>query len=270
MTMRTLMLTMLAAGYLALTAGCREETPVPVYGLIWSDEFEGPAGQLPSSGKWIFDTGTDWGNNQLEWDTDLPTNVSLDGQGNLAITARREEFSGQSYTSGRIKTKGLFERRYGRFEARIKLPVGQGIWPAFWMLGNDIDGVHWPNCGEIDIMEYRGQEPQILHGSVHGPGYSGDGALTKTHVLGQGGFTFSFHEFAVEWSPQGIIWFIDGYAYHTVTSIDLPAGTNWVFDHPFFLLLNLAVGGDWVGPPDITTEFPQTMLVDYVRVYGEK
>jgi len=255
---------------LALTAGCREETPVPVYGLIWSDEFEGPAGQLPSSGKWIFDTGTDWGNNQLEWDTDLPTNVSLDGQGNLAITARREEFSGQSYTSGRIKTKGLFERRYGRFEARIKLPVGQGIWPAFWMLGNDIDGVHWPNCGEIDIMEYRGQEPQILHGSVHGPGYSGDGALTKTHVLGQGGFTFSFHEFAVEWSPQGIIWFIDGYAYHTVTSIDLPAGTNWVFDHPFFLLLNLAVGGDWVGPPDITTEFPQTMLVDYVRVYGEK
>ena len=134
---------------------------LPEYGIIWQDEFEGPAGQLPDPAKWVFDVGTDWGNLQLEFDTDRAENVSLDGGGNLAIVARREDFGGQEYTSGRIKTKGLFEQTYGRFEARIKLPVGQGIWPAFWMLGADIDDVHWPQCGEIDIMEYLGQEPRV-------------------------------------------------------------------------------------------------------------
>jgi beta-glucanase (GH16 family) len=253
---------------LAALSGCSEDEPPQEYGLLWQDEFEGPAGEFPDPQKWRFDLGTGWGNAQLEYDTDRPANVSLDGEGHLAIIARREEFQGQPYTSGRIKTKGLFERSGGRFEARIKLPVGQGIWPAFWLLGADIDEVGWPRCGEIDIMEYRGQEPRILHGSLHGPGYAGNTALTSTHVLAQGGFQLGFHVFAVEWAGDAITWLVDGYAYQTVTPADLPPGAHWVFDHPFFILLNVAVGGHWVGAPDASTEFPQAMLVDWVRVYG--
>jgi beta-glucanase (GH16 family) len=254
---------------LAALTGCSEdEGQAPEFGLVWQDEFEGPAGQLPDSTRWRFDTGTDWGNRQLEYDTDRPENVSLDGEGHLAITARAEEYGEQLFTSGRIKTKGLFARTHGRFEARIKLPIGQGIWPAFWLLGANIDQVPWPGCGEIDIMEYRGQEPRVLHGTLHGPGYSGDDALSSMHTLAQGGFHLGFHVFAVEWTAQSITWLVDGYAYQTVTPADLPPGTRWVFDRPFFILLNVAVGGRWVGPPDGSTVFPQTMLVDWVRVYG--
>lgn len=260
----------IAAAAVLLAAGCSDdEEPATNYGLIWQDNFEGPAGQLPDPEKWQFDIGTDWGNNQLEYDTNRPENVSLDGQGNLAITAREEEYSGQSYTGGRIKTKDLFEQERGRFEARIKLPIGQGIWPAFWMLGHDIDDVSWPQCGEIDIMEYRGQEPRVLVGSVHGPGYAGSNPISQEHTLAQGGFHLGFHVFAIEWDNEGIRWFVDGFNYHTVTPADIPAGTDWVFDHPFFMLLNVAVGGHWVGSPDETTQFPQTMLIDYVKVFGD-
>lgn len=252
-----------------IVAGCGDdESPAPKYGIIWQDEFEGPAGQLPDSSKWVFDVGTDWGNLQLEFDTDRAENVSLDGDGNLAIVARREDFGGQEYTSGRIKTKDLFEQTYGRFEARIKLPIGQGIWPAFWMLGADIDEVHWPQCGEIDILEYLGHEPRSIHGTIHGPGHSGDNAVTRKHTLSQGGFNLGFHEFAIEWGPGVITWFVDGYEYHKVTPGDLPHGAEWVYEDPFFILLNLAVGGRWPGSPDEETVFPQTLLVDYVRVYG--
>ena len=261
---------LLAMALLALvtTPGCGKEADAPVYGLIWQDEFDGPAGQLPDSSKWRFDQGTDWGNLQLEYDTNRPENCSLDGQGRLAITAREEEFAGQSYTSARIKTQGLFERTGGRFEARIQLPVGQGLWPAFWLLGADIDQVGWPACGEIDIMEYRGQYPRQLVGTVHGPGYSGNNAIGSTHTLAQGGFNLGFHDFAIEWDESSITWYVDGFVYHRVTPDDLPAGTRWVFDHPFFIILNVAVGGRWVGSPDASTVFPQTMLVDHVRVYG--
>lgn len=261
----------LGAALLALAAvtGCGDEEEPVRYGLVWQDEFDGPAGQLPDPGKWAFDTGTDWGNAQLEWDTDSPRNVSLDGQGHLAITARREAYQGRDYTSGRIKTQDLFARAYGRFEARIKLPVGQGLWPAFWLLGADIDQVGWPACGEIDVMEYRGQEPRVVHGSLHGPGHYGGGAVTKRHVIAQGGFHLGFHDFAVEWDRGSIAWFVDGYEFQRVTPADLPAGSSWVYDHPFFILLNVAVGGRFVGSPDSTTVFPQTMLVDHVRVYGE-
>ena len=257
-----------ALAALAAASGCREDGDPAPYGLIWQDEFTGPAGLLPDSTRWRCDLGTDWGNGQLEYDTDRPQNASLDGEGHLAITARREDYAGQSYTSGRLTTRGLFEQTRGRFEARIQLPVGQGLWPAFWLLGADIDRVGWPQCGEIDVMEYRGQEPRVLHGSLHGPGYSGGGALTSSHVLAQGGFDLGFHEFAVEWNEEAITWLVDGYAYFTAAPADLPPGTNWVFDHPFFIILNVAVGGRWVGAPDETTAFPQTMLVDYVRVYG--
>ena len=233
--------------------------------LVWEDNFEGPAGQSPDSRKWTFDIGTDWGNAQLEFDTDRPENAALDGQGNLAIVARAESFGGRSYTSARMVTKDLFERTYGRFEARMQLPWGQGIWPAFWMLGANIDDVGWPLCGEIDIMEYRGQEPSRVHGSLHGPGYSGGQPVTKRYDLPNGRFDTGFHVFAVEWKAGEIKWYVDDQLYQTVSAADVPG--DWVYNHPFFIIVNLAVGGNYVGPPNATTVFPQTLLVDYVRVY---
>jgi beta-glucanase (GH16 family) len=272
-----------AIGLLAL-AGCEGAGPLPPTAppngatgggggggggtLVWSDEFSGPAGASPSATRWAFDVGTDWGNAQLEYDTARPSNVSLDGQGRLAITARREAYQGQAYTSGRINTRGLFSRNGGRFEARIQLPTGRGIWPAFWLLGADVATVGWPTCGEIDVMEFRGQEPATIHGSLHGPGYSGGAALTRSFSLSRGGFPDGFHVFAVEWEPTRIRYLVDGVVYQTLTPSSLPSGRRWVFDHPFTILLNVAVGGNYVGPPDGTTTFPQTMLVDYVRVYA--
>ncbi|MDH3215192.1 MAG: glycoside hydrolase family 16 protein [Candidatus Krumholzibacteria bacterium] len=236
--------------------------------LVWQDEFEGPAGQSPDPARWRFDIGTDWGNAQLEYDTERPVNVSLDGAGHLAITAREESYQGQAYTSGRINTYQFFAQARGRFEARIRLPVGQGIWPAFWLLGADFDTVGWPECGEIDIMEYRGQEPRILHGSIHGPGYSGGSAVTGRFELpGSAGLDADFHVFAVEWYGDRITWILDDIRYLTITPSDLPPGARWVFDHPFFVILNVAVGGNFVGPPNASTSFPQTMLVDWVRVF---
>lgn len=236
------------------------------YKLVWQDEFDGPNGQLPDASKWTFDIGTNWGNNQLEYDTDRAENVSLDGNGNLAIIAREETYENRNYTSGRILTRGLYETTYGRIEARIKLPIGQGIWPAFWMLGNNFSSVGWPECGEIDIMEYRGQEPSVVHGSLHGPGYSGGDALTQSYTLGSGRFNDDFHIFAIEWGDNFINWYIDGNHYLTVRPSHL-GDNDWVFDHPFYIILNVAVGGNFVGAPNASTVFPQTMLIDYVRVY---
>lgn len=233
--------------------------------LVWSDEFDGPAGQSPDASKWGYDIGTDWGNDQLEFDTDRPENVSLDGDGNLAIVARKESYEGQNYTSARIVTRGLFEPTYGRIEARIKLPTGQGLWPAFWMLGNDIKTVGWPQCGEIDIMEYRGQHPKAVSGAVHGPGYAGGNPLGRGYVLDEGRFDTSFHTFAIEWTKNRIDWYVD--KDHYLTVLPEHASGEWVFDHPFYIILNVAVGGHWVGSPDSNTTFPQTMLIDYVRVY---
>ncbi|MBD3336964.1 MAG: family 16 glycosylhydrolase [Candidatus Eisenbacteria bacterium] len=248
--------------------GCGSSSTEPEEAtLIWQDEFNGPAGQPPDPAKWNFDIGTDWGNAQLEYDTDRPENVSLDGQGNLAITAREEQYEGSSYTSGRINTRGKFALARGRFEARLQLPVGQGLWPAFWLLGDNFGVVGWPECGEIDIMEYRGQEPNVVHGSLHGPAYSGAGAVTGRFILPGDGFDAGFHTFAVEWKEGAIAWFVDGQVYQRRTPADLPPGGRWVFDHPFFILLNVAVGGSFVGAPDSSTQFPQTMLVDWVRVY---
>ena len=248
---------------LAPLAGCGEEATV--WTLAWEDEFEGPAGAPPDPRSWRFDLGTDWGNNQLEWDTDRPENVSLDGEGRLAITARREPYEGQDYTSGRIHTAGLVEQAEGRIEARIRLPRGRGIWPAFWMLGSDFYEVGWPASGEIDIMEYRGQEPTVVFGSLHGPGYSAGESITGRFDLLRDRFDTGFHTFAIEWRDAEITWFVDDTAYHRVGRDDVPG--PWVFDQPFFLLLNVAVGGGWVGPPDASTTFPQTMLVDWVRLY---
>jgi len=245
--------------------------------LAWGDEFNGPADSPVDTTRWTFDVGGGgWGNNELEYYTDSTRNASMDGAGSLRITAIRETLArkvarcwyGQcQYTSARIKTKVKFEQAYGRFEARLKLPYGQGIWPAFWMLGANIDTVSWPACGEIDIMENIGREPSIVHGTLHGPGYSGASGVGAAYTLSAGRFADDFHTFAVEWEPNVIRWYVDGQLYQTRTPSDLPAGSQWVFDHPFFMLLNVAVGGHWPGSPDATTVFPQTMLVDYVRVY---
>ncbi|MBT4033358.1 MAG: glycoside hydrolase family 16 protein [Candidatus Marinimicrobia bacterium] len=238
--------------------------------IIWQDEFEGPLGQSPDSVNWMYDTWgneSGWGNNQLEYDTDRPENVSLDGAGNLAIVARKESYAGKGYTSARITTQGLRESTYGRFEARIKLPWGQGLWPAFWLLGSDFNTAGWPHCGEIDIMEYRGQEPSIIHGTLHGPGYSGGQGVGTSYLLSNARFDTDFHTFAVEWDLEGISWFVDDVLYQTLDSNDVNG--DWVYDHPFFIILNLAVGGGYVGSPDADTVFPQTMLIDYVRVYQE-
>jgi beta-glucanase (GH16 family) len=252
-------------------------TPTPAaagWTLVWSDEFEGPSGALVDAGKWVFDVGgSGWGNQELESYTDRPRNASLNGEGALAIQALRETYAGpdgvsRQYTSARLKTQGRFEQAYGRFEARLKIPRGQGLWPAFWMLGDDIGSSGWPRCGEIDVMENIGREPKTVHGTIHGPGYSGGGGIGSPFTLPGGALVADdFHVFAVEWEPAAIRWYVDGTLYQTRTPADLPAGQRWVFDHPFFLLLNVAVGGSWPGSPDANTVFPQVMLVDYVRVY---
>ena len=236
--------------------------------IHWNDEFEGPAGALPDPARWNYDLGrgqNGWGNNELQEYTRRPENVSLDGEGHLVIRAIKE--ADGRYTSARLKTQGLFEPRYGRIEARMKLPFGQGIWPALWMLGADIGSIGWPRCGEIDIMEHIGREPSIVHGTVHGPGYSGGNGIGAQTALAAARLSDDFHVFAVDWSPDRIEFFFDGRSYGQVTAARLPTGAAWAFDKPFFLLINLAVGGNWPGYPDATTTFPQTLTVDWVRVY---
>ncbi|PKP46341.1 MAG: glycosyl hydrolase family 16 [Bacteroidetes bacterium HGW-Bacteroidetes-11] len=235
--------------------------------LTWSDEFNGTAGQLPDAGKWKFDLGTGqngWGNSELQSYTNSPANISYDGNGNLVITAIKD---GNSFTSARIKTQGLFAQKYGRFEARLKTPYGPGLWPAFWMLGENIETTPWPQCGEIDIMELRGQEPHIIHGTIHGPGYSGGNPISKAYALTNSRFDTDFHIFAIEWDADKIDFFVDDYLYQRIEKSDVPG--QWVYDQPFFILLNVAVGGNYVGFPTAQTPFPQKMVIDYVRVYQE-
>jgi beta-glucanase (GH16 family) len=235
--------------------------------LLWSDEFNGPPGSPPDPAKWVYDLGGDgWGNRELEVYTDGRANSYLDGQGHLVIQALQP--TPGTFTSARLKTQGKFAFEYGRVEARIRIPYGQGIWPAFWMLGADMQRNAWPACGEIDIMENIGREPDTVHGTVHGPGYSGDRGIGKPFRIATGRFADDYHLYAVEWTPERIDFLVDGQTYHTVTPASLPAGTKWVYDHPFFVILNVAVGGAWPLNPDKTSVFPQTMLVDYVRVYG--
>ncbi|MCP4425068.1 MAG: glycoside hydrolase family 16 protein [Chloroflexi bacterium] len=233
------------------------------WNLVWQDEFDGDE---VNRDDWAFDLGRGaggWGNHELQWYTDRPENVRLE-DGILIIEAREEEFIRSDYTSGRMKTEGLQAWQFGRVEARIQIPTGQGIWPAFWMLGTE--GGNWPNIGEIDIMENIGREPNKVHGTVHGPGYSGANGVGTGHTLTAEPFADDFHIFAVEWEPDAIRWYVDDNHYNTITPDDVPG--DWVYDdHPFFLILNVAVGGDWPGSPNETTTFPQQMLVDYIRVY---
>jgi beta-glucanase (GH16 family) len=242
--------------------------------VTWSDDFNGAAGSAPDPAKWTLETGGSGnGNHELQYYTNSTSNAALDGNGNLVITARKNTDPGLQcwygtcqYTSARLNTARTFTQKYGHFESRIKVPRGQGMWPAFWMLGDNLGSAGWPNSGEIDIMENVGKEPGTVHGTIHGPGYSGSGGIGAAYTLPGGkSFADDFHVFAVDWSPEKITWSVDGQAYETRTPADLN-GNKWVYDHPFFLILNLAVGGDWPGSPDGNTSFPQTMTIDYVRV----
>jgi beta-glucanase (GH16 family) len=267
---------------LALALGCgggssspKTQEPAPTQGtwtLTWSDEFSGANGSAPDPAKWGFDLGGGgWGNAELETYTSRPQNVVVK-DGNLVITALKETFTGtdgitRDYTSARLKTQGLFSQSGGRFEARMKLPVGQGLWPAFWMLGNDISSNGWPTCGELDILESIGRQPATAFGTLHGPGYSGGNGLQVSTNLASGKLADGFHLYAVEWEGTSIRFYLDDQLYGTRSATDMPSGSVWVFDHPFFMILNLAVGGAWPGNPDASTVFPQQLLVDYVRVY---
>ncbi|MEL7271468.1 MAG: glycoside hydrolase family 16 protein [Bacteroidota bacterium] len=251
-------------------AGCETDdtqTVATFTNLILDENFDTDG--APNDALWSFDIGNGidgWGNQELQYYTDRTENVTVQN-GVLLITAQQEDFEGSQYTSGRLLTKDKFEEEYGRFEARMRLPYGRGIWPAFWMLGADIDDNPWPGAGEIDIMEYRGQEPTVLIGSVHGPGYSGGEAVSKEYTLENDRFDTGFHVFGIEWGPNYINYYVDDVLYNQITPEDVPG--QWVFNKPFYILVNLAVGGTFVGPPNAQTEFPQTLIVDYVRVYKQ-
>ena len=236
--------------------------------LTWRDEFEGAAGTRPDPARWTYDLGASgWGNAELQEYTDSASNAAMDGRGNLAIVAR---YDGGRYTSARLKTQDRYAQQYGRIAARIRLPQGKGIWPAYWMLGADFGDVGWPTSGEIDVMENVGHEPSVIHSSLHGPTTSAPYNLTAARTLQQGAWHEGFHVFAAEWAPRSIAFSVDRAEYARFRPADLPEGGRWVFDHPFFVLLNIAVGGTWPGSPDGSTRFPQTMLVDYVRLYQRR
>jgi len=270
-----LMLTCLQGPLQYATPSSSASKPSKHWVMTWSDEFNGPNGSPPDATKWsLVNGGNGFGNNELEYYTSRSQNVHQE-KGKLVIEAVKEEFTGpdgvkRNYTSARMKTAGHFSQKYGRFEARIKIPFGQGMWPAFWMLGDDIPTKGWPGCGEIDIMENSGIHTSKISGTIHGPGYSGDKGVTSAYILPKGKFSDKYHVYAVEWEPENIRFYIDDKLYATRTPADLPPGKSWVFDHSFFIILNLAVGGNFSGNPDESTVFPQRMLVDYVRVYSRK
>ena len=183
--------------------------------------------------------------------------------------AIRAQSSGGSYTSARIQTGSTFSFKYGRLEARAKVPKGAGVWPGFWALGSNIGTAGWPACGEIDVMENVGQTPDSISGSLHATGYSGGSALTAQSVLSGGqAYADAYHVFAVDWYPDRIIWSVDGVVYEVQTEAGIPAGASWPFVQNFFIILDFAVGGNWPGPPNASTVFPQDYRVDYVRVYS--
>jgi beta-glucanase (GH16 family) len=233
--------------------------------LVMQDEFDTPG--APNQAMWSYNIGTGnngWGNNELEYYTDRPENIVVEN-GMLKITAIKESYLGSSYTSARIVTKGKYEKQFGRIEARIKLPYGKGLWPAFWMLGADSDTVSWPQCGEIDIMEYLGSSPTTIFGTLHGPGYSGGEAITKKYSLPNNRFDNDFHIFGIEWRTDYVNFYVDDVLYNQITPKDVKG--EWVYNKPFYIILNMAVGGVYPGSPNSETVFPQTMLVDYVRIY---
>ncbi len=271
------LLTAMASALLGLTVvapAAGTAAPVPDVGInavTFADEFNAAAGAPVDGSKWQLETGDNVNNHERQYYTNSTRNAAHDGQGNLVITARRENpnnyqcwYGRCEYTSARLNTAGKFTQTYGTYEARIKMSRGQGMWPAFWMLGT---GGGWPDAGEIDIMENVGFEPNTVHGTIHGPGYSGSGGIGAGYSIGSP-FADGFHTFKVVWSPNRLVWSVDGNVFQTRTPADL-GGRRWVFDHPFFMILNLAVGGYWPGDPNGSTPFPNTLTIDYVRVTND-
>ncbi|MEU6389091.1 family 16 glycosylhydrolase [Streptomyces sp. NPDC046939] len=247
--------------------------PAAAAAVTFSDTFDGPAGSAVNGSKWTLETGDNVNNHERQYYTSGTNNAALDGQGHLVITAKKENpanyqcwYGTCQYTSARLNTSGKFSAQYGHVEARMKIPRGQGMWPAFWMLGTDIGSVGWPNSGEIDVMENVGFEPSTVHGTIHGPGYSGSAGVGAGYTLPGGqAFADAFHTFAVDWAPNSIKWSVDGVVYQTRTPADV-SGKTWAFNKPFFLILNLAVGGYWPGDPNSSTVFPAQLVVDSVTV----
>lgn len=240
----------------------------PEYELVWSDEFKGDSLQSPDSNKWTFDIGrgdNGWGNGELQYYTNRQQNAHLDGKGHLVIRALRQKYENAEYTSARMKTKNKFEQKYGRFEARIRPPTGEGIWPAYWMLGSNIDTVGWPQCGEIDIMEFIGKARNEIHGSLHGPGHSAGEAISTIYTLPSGDVDEDFNLYAVEWSADSIVFFVNEVPYQRVLKSKMPG--QWVYNTPFFMLVNLAIGGTYVGYPSADETFPKELVIDFIRVY---
>ncbi|MEP5340290.1 MAG: glycoside hydrolase family 16 protein [Algibacter sp.] len=275
MRIKTMLLVSFTFAAVFMISGCETDetqTVATFTELVMSDEFDTEG--APNNAIWNFDIGNGegtaagpgWGNGELQYYTDRAENVTVQN-GVLIITAKEEQFNGSNYTSAKLLTKGKFEQTYGRFEARIKLPWGQGIWPAFWLLGDDANGSEvWPDIGEIDIMEYIGSHPTKVFGTVHGPGYSGAEGITKSFELKDDRFDTGFHIFGIEWGPDYINYYVDDVLYNQITPEDVPG--EWVFNRgPFYIILNVAVGGALPGSPNAETVFPQNMLVDYVRVY---
>lgn len=253
--------------------------PPPGYALAWSEEFDQPAGTPPNPAHWSYDLGAHgWGNAEMQdYVSDLEhaqivaDPAAANGRAlQITLTYNGQGLLHENFQSARLRTQGKFETQYGFIEARLRLPSGQGIWPAFWMLGADIGETGWPACGEIDIMENRGDKPGWNASSLHGPGYSGNSPLSGQYDLLDGQeFHQAYHTFGVLWEPDSITSLVDGTPYVTQTAANIP-GKKWAFNHPFFFLVNLAVGGHFSGLPDQTTTFPQTLRVDYIRVYQAK
>ncbi len=241
----------------------------PGYHLVWDDEFNG---KTLNETDWNYETGTGdngWGNNELEYYTSRPQNIFL-SEGNLVIEAREEDYNGSKYTSARITTQRKKEFTYGRMDIRAKLPVDHGLWPALWMLGSNISSVGWPQCGEIDIMEVIGKNPKTVVGSFHWQKKDGtEGTFNNTHNSSTGDFSKEFHVFSLVWTPDSLQILMDDFPYVKAARQDISDGI-YPFDKPSFFIFNVAVGGDWPGPPDNTTQFPQRMFVDYVRVFQKK
>ncbi|MCA9989611.1 MAG: family 16 glycosylhydrolase [Anaerolineales bacterium] len=249
------------------------------WSLVWSDEFNDPAGTPPNPAHWSYEIGDGtlngipgWGNDELQYYTNSTDNVATDGLGNLVLTAREADgsllcyYGPCDYTSARLLSSYKAEFAYGRIESRILVPDGgDGLWPAFWSLGTDIGEVGWPQTGEIDFMEYVSRIPNEIFGTIHGPGYAGGASFGNTYTF-PGAVASDYHTFAIEWQPDLIEWYVDGILYHTATPADV-FPNPWVFNDPVFLLLNMAIGGNFGGPVGGDTVFPQSMAVDYVRVY---
>ncbi len=261
-------------------AGQMEFNAVPPgYTLAWQEAFQQPVGTPPNPAHWSYDLGdSGWGNAELQnYVSDLEhAQVVADPAASngkalqITLTYNGQGLSHGNFASARLLTQGKVEVQYGYVEARFYLPSGQGVWPAFWMLGTDIGERGWPACGEIDIMENRGDRRGRNDSSLHGPGYSGDSPLTGCYTLPDGQeFGDGYHTFAILWEPDSVTSFVDGIAYVTQTPNSTP-GKPWAYNHPFFFLVNVAVGGHFSGLPDTTTVFPQRLRVDYLRVYQAK